>query len=247
MVKKLPKTSDEVIQRNYYSETASSYDDMHLSPDHEHYVSLSYISAFTRQLGVRTVLDVGCGTGRAAAYFCQNNSEISVYGVEPVPELLDACVKKGISKDCLVRGSGLELPFKSNSFDAVLECGVLHHVREPERVVSEMVRVARKAVFLSDSNIFGQGRPATRLLKLMLYKTGLWRFVKLLQTGGTGYTISQGDGVAYSYSVYFQNNLLSEWAERVFAIPVREAESTSVSSWSPVLSADTVLFCGIRD
>ena len=81
----------------------------------------------------------------------------------------------------------------------------------------------------------------------MLYKTGLWRFVKLLQTGGTGYTISLGDGVAYSYSVYFQNNLLSEWAERVFAIPVRGAGSTSVSSWSPVLNADTVLLCGIRD
>jgi ubiquinone/menaquinone biosynthesis C-methylase UbiE len=238
---------DTALQRNYYSETASNYDEMHLSPDDEHYVSLSYISAFLRQLSVRTVLDVGCGTGRAAVYFRQNNSEISVYGVDPVSELLDACVKKGISKDCLVRSSGLELPFKSNSFDAVLECGVLHHVREPERVVSEMVRVARKAVFLSDSNIFGQGKPATRLLKLILYKTGLWRFAKLLQTSGTGYTISQGDGVAYSYSVYFQSNLLNEWAERVFAIPVRVAGSTSVSSWSPVLNADTVLLCGIRD
>jgi ubiquinone/menaquinone biosynthesis C-methylase UbiE len=237
---------DPALQRCYYAETAGNYDEMHISPDDEHYVSLSYISAFVRQLGVRTVLDVGCGTGRAAVYFRENNSEINVYGIEPVPELLDVGVNKGLSRNYLVRGSGLGLPFRSNSFDAVIECGVLHHLQDPGRAVSEMMRVARRAIFLSDSNIFGQGRPTIRLLKLMLYKAGLWSLVKLLQTRGTGYTVSQGDGVAYSYSVYFQHKCLNKWAERVLAIPVRRTGSNT-AAWSVVLGADTVLLCGIRD
>lgn len=247
MAKTLPIASEDLIQRRYYTDTAHKYDAMHLSPDDEHHVSLSYISAFVRQLGLCTVLDVGCGTGRAAAYFRENNPDITVYGLDPVQDLLDACVNKGIPKDCLVRGSGLFLPFKSNSFDAVLECGVLHHVRDPGSVVNEMLRVARTAVFLSDSNIFAQGRHSLRRLKLFLYKLGLWRYVKLLQTGGTGYTLSKGDGVSYSYSVYFQHNRLNEWAKRVFAIPIRATKDTAPSSWSPVLTGDTVLLCAIRD
>jgi ubiquinone/menaquinone biosynthesis C-methylase UbiE len=219
---------------------------MHVTADDEHYVSLSYISAFLRRLGALTVLDVGCGTGRTSIYLRENNPETTVYGVEPVRELLDAAVEKGVSKRFLVNGSGLALSFKNNSFDAVVECGVLHHVREPERVVAEMMRVARKGVFLSDSNIFGQGRPSSRLLKLALYKAGLWRLTKLLQTGGKGYTISRGDGLAYSYSVYFQHACLRDWSDRVISIPVRDAGRVPVS-WSPVCTADTVLLCGMRD
>ena len=66
-----------------------------------------------------------------------------------------------------------------------------------------MMRVARKGVSLSDSNIFGQGRSPVRILKLTFYCMGLWKLLKLIQTRGRGYAISEGDGLAYSYSVYF--------------------------------------------
>ena len=35
------------------------------------------------------------------------------------------------------------------------DAGVLHRVREPDKVVSEMVRLAGRAVFLSEHNIVG--------------------------------------------------------------------------------------------
>ncbi len=84
-----------------------------------------------------------------------------------------------------------------------------------------MMRVARKAVFLSDINIFGQGKLSLRLFKLALYKVGLWRFVKLIQTSGKGYVMSLDDSLSYSYSVYFQYAAMRDWAERVFAVPIK--------------------------
>src|SRR5262249_38453324 len=157
---------------------------------------------------------------RTIEHLSTTNPEVTVYGVEPMRELLDVAIAKGVTN--LVRGSGLTLPLRDGSFDVAIECAVLHHVREPEAVVNEMTRVARKAMFLCDSNIFGQGDPVQRLIKLLLYKIGLWKAAKFIQTRGKGYTLSEGDGLAYSYSAYFQYHQLRKWADRVFVIPVSE-------------------------
>ncbi len=69
--------------------------------------------------------------------------------------------------------------------------------------------------------------------------------MKLLQTRGRGYTISEGDGLAYSYSVYFSYDYLRKWGDRVFAIPVSESYAP-FHPWSPVLAADGVLLCALR-
>ena len=54
--------------------------------------------------------------------------------------------------------------------------------------------LAKMAVFISDSNRFGQGSLRSRLLKLGLAKCGLWPLANLIKTRGTGYSISAGDG-----------------------------------------------------
>jgi len=238
---------EELIQREYYAATATRYDAMHVAEDDEHGIALSYISPLLSAMGVRSVLDVGCGTGRALTFLKRKQPYLSLYGVELVPELLDQAISKGIARTALVRGSGLDLPFAARSFDAVIECGVLHHVRDPSRVVTEMMRVARKGVFLSDHNIFGQGRAPVRVLKLAFYSMGLWKLLKLIQTRGRGYTISDGDGLAYSYSVYFQYRSLLQWANRLIAIPIAPARKFSSSCWSPVLSSNSVLLCALLD
>lgn len=242
----MSKASTEAIQRSYYSATAVRYDEMHVAAGDEHYVSLSYVSALLRRLNARTVLDLGCGTGRALLYLRHKNPEVMIYGVEPVVALLHAAIGKGVSTNLLVNGHGARLPFKDKSFDAVVECGVLHHVAKPQTVVSEMARVARQAIFLSDSNIFGQGRPGIRVLKLLLYKAGFWRTAKFVQTRGRGYTLTDGDGLAYSYSVFFQYRQLREWADTILAIPVSR-QHKFLNAWSPVLAASGVLLCALRE
>ncbi|MDJ0795472.1 MAG: hypothetical protein QNJ51_01345 [Calothrix sp. MO_167.B12] len=108
-----------------------------------------------------------------------------------------------------------------------------------------MMRVARKAIFLSDSNRFGQGSLLARWMKLALYKLGLWKWADFFRTRGKGYTITEGDGLAYSYSVFDSYDLLAEWADRIILIPTDAMKS---KSWfHPLLTSGHILICAIRE
>jgi ubiquinone/menaquinone biosynthesis C-methylase UbiE len=149
--------SAEKLQALYYTNTASSYDAMHgvdCKTD-EYYYALHLIETLCASLQLSTLLDVGSGTGRSVVFLLDHGKDVR--GIEPVAALIEQAGKKGVPKGCIVQGSGYSLPFADDSFDAVIECGILHHVASPSRVVSEMTRVARRAVFLSDCNRFGQG------------------------------------------------------------------------------------------
>ena len=233
----MTKTAEQ-IQTDYYAATADRYDKMHVAEGDEHFVALQFIAPLLRTIRARSVLDVGCGTGRGTEYL-RRESGIGVYGVDPTRPLLSKAAAKGCSVVC---GSGLALPFGDNAFDAAIELGVLHHVKRPEVVVKEMMRVARKGVFLSDSNFLGQGPRPVRIAKLGLYFAGLWPLVKWAQTRGRGYHFSVGDGISYSYSVYSQHRLLNCWADRVISIPLRGKGRLR----SPLLSADVVLLCALK-
>lgn len=112
---------------------------------------------------VKSLLDVGSATGRGLAEFASGLPGALVCGVEPVAALLTKAVEAGVLQSVpLVRGSGELLPFADRSFDAVCEFSILHHVPNPAKVVSEMLRVARKMVVITDSNRFGQGSVAAR-------------------------------------------------------------------------------------
>lgn len=173
--------SAETLQAKYYEQTASAYDSMHnASEDHEHNLALQYIEMISNAFGLQTFLDVGAGTGRGISFFLDRGKEVR--GIELVPAMIEKAEANGVPKGTLLQGSGYKLPFEDGSFDAVFECGVLHHVDDPARMVGEMIRVAKRAIFLSDSNRFGQGSHAARLLKTALYKCGLWRAARYVQT-----------------------------------------------------------------
>lgn len=242
------RDSDKALhaQRQYYTNTAAQYDAMHAHEAGDDYGNLKFICALLGMLGAQTVLDVGAGTGRGIRHLLDAIPNLTVRGIEPVPALIEQAVQKnGIPEGVIVHGFGEALPFGNKSFDIVCSFGILHHVPKPDAVVLEMLRVARMAVIISDSNRFGQGKPLMRLLKLILYKTGLWGIVNYLKTGGKGYLVSPGDGVAYSYSVYDSLGYVAEWADRVILIP---GEVSKARSWfHPLLTAGTVLVCALKE
>ena len=151
-----PDMSDEIsIQRDYYAHTAQTYD--HAHAEHEHVVALHLLAAFIEIAGVKSVLDVGAGTGRAMRFLCQRCPGVTVKGIEPVAALREQGHRSGIPEEDLIDGDGAKLPFADGTFDLVCEFAVLHHVPKPARVVDEMNRVAAKAVAISDANFMGQG------------------------------------------------------------------------------------------
>lgn len=190
------------MQRGYYAATASQYDAMHVCDGDEHFLALSFLLGAIDFLKIRSILDVGSGTGRAVRYIKKYRPDIRMVALEPVEELRAVGYRHGLSDADLIDGDATNLAFRDGDFDLVCEVGVLHHVKEPNLVVSEMLQVAAKAVFISDSNNFGQGSPVQRLIKQLINRLGLWDFANLLKTKGKGYTVSAGDGIAYSYSVF---------------------------------------------
>ena len=238
--------SAETLQAKYYEQSAAAYDDLHnASEDHEHNLALRYIDMISNAFGLHTFLDVGAGTGRGMMYLRDRGKDVR--GVEPVAAMIEKAESNGLPKGLLVQGDGYALPFADASFDAVLECGVLHHVADPARVVAEMTRVAKRAVFLSDSNRFGQGRPAARLLKTALYKCGLWRAARFVQTSGRMYIVSKEDGIQYSYSVFDSYNQLAGGTQQIWLLPTA-GEQSSRSSWlHPLLNSTHVLLCAFKE
>ena len=229
------------ILQEYYAQTAESYDQMHLGEDPEHDFAMDVMIGLLRHLEVRTILDVGSGTGRVIMDVQQAMPEVRVVGLEPAEGLRKIGYQKGIPEDQLIDGDATAMDFKDGEFDLVCAFAVLHHIREPNRAVSEMLRVASKAVFISDANSFGQGSPIARCMKQTLRALGLWPVFDYIKTGGKGYRISDEDGLAYSYSVFDSYPMVRRASRTVHLINTRNA-----SGVNPYRSASHVAMLGIK-
>jgi SAM-dependent methyltransferase len=222
-------------QRAYYRETAAAYDEMHVAGNHEHATAIGHMLPYLDTLGVASVLDTGCGTGRGIKLIQQLAPRIRVHGNDPARELLDA---SGLADDLVDCCSSERLPYVDGQFDAVIEIGVLHHVPKPDAVVAEMLRVARKAVFLSDSNIYGQGRHGW--LKYLLRQTHLLKPINRARRGGRDWYFSQGDGVAYSYSVFDSYRQIASACGETRVLPIDGSGRTAI------FGSPHVLLVGIK-
>lgn len=194
---------DEVtLQRLYYADTAASYDQRHVNGIDEHVIALGWLSGLLKIYQFDSLLDVGSGTGRCLRFLREQGHSLKMTGVEPVAELREIARKNGLTDADLIDGDALALPFGDRAVDIVCAFGILHHIRDHRRAVSEMCRVARRAVFISDCNNLGQGSPFMRAAKQLLHSTHLWRAYDFVRTKGRMYQYSEGDGIFYSYTLF---------------------------------------------
>jgi ubiquinone/menaquinone biosynthesis C-methylase UbiE len=193
----------EKIQEDYYKKTAQNYEPTHCcGSDLEHEMALHQLLGMIDYLNITSILDVGSGTGRVINFFNNKKTGIKIIGIEPVQKLRDIGYNSGISKNQLINGDGLNIDYPDNSFDLVCEFGVLHHVKNHKQMVDEMLRVSKKAIFISDNNNFGAGSFGSRSVKQILNFLNLWNLYNFIRTKGKMYMISEGDGLFYSYSVF---------------------------------------------
>jgi SAM-dependent methyltransferase len=229
------------LQQQYYARTADRYDAKHASVEGEHEFALAFLLAYLRFSGAESVLDVGSGTGRAVRTLKRELTRVRVVGIEPSAELRAIGHRDhGLSTDELIDGNALALDLADGAFDVVCEFGALHHMRRPSRAVDEMLRVARKAIFISDSNNFGQGGLLARSVKQAIDAVGLWWLADRIKTRGRGYTITPGDGLAYSYSVF------NDYARIRRACRSLHLLNTGPAGINPYRTADHVALLGIK-
>jgi SAM-dependent methyltransferase len=84
----------------------------------------------------RRMLDVGCGTGGILKVLAGRGT---IVGIDRDDLALRFCREKGL--DDVVRGSALQLPFASGSFDVCVMMDVLEHVDDEGALLAEVRRV----------------------------------------------------------------------------------------------------------
>jgi len=134
------------------------------SRDEEHFPStidprIYHVKLIREHLGDlrgKRVLDVGCGKGRFARIFHEQEPNAELWGLDISPEML-RFVPKGIHTRA---GSMTELPFEDGFFDGAYATESLEHAVEIERAVSEICRVVRPGgrVAIIDKNAEHWGR-----------------------------------------------------------------------------------------
>ena len=110
-------------------------------------------------LAGKRVLDVGCGKGRFARLFLEQEPAAEIWGLDISEEML-RLVPPGIHTRA---GSMTELPFDDGFFDAAYATESLEHAVEIEKAVAEICRVVKPAgrIAIIDKNAREWGRLKT--------------------------------------------------------------------------------------
>jgi SAM-dependent methyltransferase len=208
---------------DYYDSTASAYDALHgdNEPDHIRALEIGWPLVGN---GLESVLDVGCGTGRGLAWVAQNNPTLRLYGIEPSDGMLSIAAQK-IPSAVLRQASGQSIPFDDKSIDLVTATGIMHHVENPAQVITEMLRVARKGILISDHNNYAFGSELMRRLRMGLKLFGLLDAATYVRQGFDRRGYSEEDGWWYPYSLFDNYSEIANRAEQVFIYPTRPPSS----------------------
>lgn len=203
----------------YYDATAEHYDGLHSiekNPEHSRAMELGW--PLFGQVG--SVLDVGSGTGRSLCWLRERHPGVALYGVEPSAALLDIAGRNLPDAD-LRQGIGERLPYADNSIDVVIATAIMHHADDPPKIISEMFRVARNGILISDHNNYAFGGALAKRLRMGLKLCGLLGAANYIRNGFKPQGYSEGDGWWYPYSLLDNYAQIAMLAENTFIFPTR--------------------------
>jgi malonyl-CoA O-methyltransferase len=162
---RIPSPAPTALTPELRRQIRASFDEA--SHDEEHFPStidpriqhVRVISKFFESLDNKCVLDIGCGKGRFARVFCDENPGVKIWGRD-ISEAMLRFVPDGIHVSA---GTMTELPFRDASFDCVYATESLEHAVEIEKAVDEMCRVLKPGGKLAiiDKNAEHWGRMKT--------------------------------------------------------------------------------------
>lgn len=104
-----------------------------------------------------SILDIGCGSGRLASRILEQRPDLSFQGIDILPP--------SAYGSNILAFDGKTIPFADRSFDMAMFIDVLHHAEEPEALLREGIRAARKWILIKDH--LKEGPAAQWRLELM--------------------------------------------------------------------------------
>jgi ubiquinone/menaquinone biosynthesis C-methylase UbiE len=101
------------------------------------------------QLGdIRTILEIGCGTGHFTRWMRDLNYDVT--GLDSSPAMLERA--RAVDGREYLQGDALALPFPDQAFDVAAMITTLEFVSDPEHALREAMRVARAGLLLGVIN-----------------------------------------------------------------------------------------------
>ena len=121
---------------NYYDAIADGYDELHGDEQLEKYRALVRLGLIEPE---ETILDLGHGSGLICSVF-----DNPILGIDTAQNLLARSPARTMRVDF-----DEPLPFEDASYDWVVSFTALHHARNPEAVIGEARRIARRGAAFS--------------------------------------------------------------------------------------------------
>ncbi|MCB0060852.1 MAG: methyltransferase domain-containing protein [Caldilineaceae bacterium] len=148
-----------------YNRVLSADVDLH---DQTHTQRLQHLLKFAAlETGLR-IMDVGTGTGRLALLLAEAGAK-EVVGIDISPAMLEIAEYFRLSssspaaKQVSFRlAAAQRVPFRGESFDAIICRLVIHHSHKPERIFQELVRLLKPGGILIFADLLGADDPVKR-------------------------------------------------------------------------------------
>jgi ubiquinone/menaquinone biosynthesis C-methylase UbiE len=130
--------------------------DMHLRyeksrrlPEETMTLWLETLSSYVPQDSVKTIVDLGCGTGRFTKELSDHFSA-KVYGIDLSWKMLTTAKQSVISPLIkYIQGSAENIPLADGVADLVFISMVYHHIKDKSKAMQEIARVSKSNGFLS--------------------------------------------------------------------------------------------------
>jgi len=104
---------------------------------------MNVVSSFVKKDHVKTILDLGCGTGRFSEALAVH-FDAEVIGIDPSKKMLEqAQAKRRDTRVSYQKGNAEAIPLADDSVDLVFMSMVFHHFDNPALVARECARVLR--------------------------------------------------------------------------------------------------------
>ncbi|MEM0992183.1 MAG: methyltransferase domain-containing protein [Bacteroidota bacterium] len=90
-----------------------------------------------------SILDVGCGSAWVAQHFCPRGKSVCSFDIS-LENTSKALAAHPYPTHNAVVGDVYHLPFKTESFDAIISAEVIEHVADPATYLEKLIRVLKK-------------------------------------------------------------------------------------------------------